>query len=70
MDEATSVFLNRFVHTYQRLTGGASALLHHKLIPILKHNSIILANSKDSLHMANVRGGLKLWRLYSVLKAL
>jgi len=73
VDEATSVFLNRFADTYQRLTGGAlawdniiltgggSALLHQKLIPILKHNNIILADSKESLHMANVRGGLKLW---------
>ena len=76
------MFLNRFADTYQRLaggalswdniilTGGGSALLHHKLIPILKHNNIILANSKDSLHLANVRGGLKLWRLYDALKVL
>jgi len=82
VDEATSVFLNRFADTYQRLaggalswdniilTGGGSALLHHKLIPILKHNNIILADCKDSLHMANVRGGLKLWRLYDALKVL
>ncbi len=82
VNEATSVFLNRFADTYQRLaggalswdniilTGGGSALLHHKLIPILKHNNIILADSKDSLHLANVRGGLKLWRLYDALKVL
>lgn len=82
IDEATSVFLNRFADTYQRLaggalswdniilTGGGSALLHHQLIPILKHNNIILADSKDSLHLANVRGGLKLWRLYDALKVL
>jgi hypothetical protein len=82
VDEATSVFLNRFADTYQRLaggalswdniilTGGGSALLHHKLIHILKHNNIILADSKESLHLANVRGGLKLWRLYDALKVL
>jgi len=82
VEEATSVFLNRFADTYQRLaggalswdniilTGGGSALLHHKLIPILKHNSVILADSKESLHLANVRGGLKLWRLYDALKVL
>jgi hypothetical protein len=82
IDEATSVFLNRFADTYQRLaggalswdniilTGGGSALLHHQLIPILKHNNIILADSKDSLHLANMRGGLKLWRLYDALKVL
>jgi hypothetical protein len=82
VDEATSLFLNRFADTYQRLaggalawdsiilTGGGSALLYQKLNPILKHNNAILADSKDSLHLANVRGGLKLWRLYEALKAL
>jgi len=82
VDEATSMFLNRFADTYQRLaggalswdniilTGGGSALLHNKLIPILKHNNILLADSKESLHLANVRGGLKLWRLYDALKVL
>jgi len=82
VDEATSVFLNRFADTYQRLaggalawdniilTGGGSALLHHKLVPILKHNNVILADTKESLHLANVRGGLKLWRLYEALKVL
>jgi len=52
------------------LASGGSALLHHKLIPILGHNNIILAESKESLHLANVRGGLKLWRLYNALKVL
>ena len=82
VDEATSLFLNRFADTYQRLaggalswdniilTGGGSALLHHKLVPILKHNNIILADSKENLHLANVRGGLKLWRLYEALQVL
>ena len=82
VEEATSLFLNRFADTYQRLaggalawdniilTGGGSALLHHKLVPILKHNNVILADAKESLHLANVRGGLKLWRLYETLKVL
>jgi len=82
IEEATSLFLNRFADTYQRLaggalswdniilTGGGSALLHHKLRPILKHNNVILAESKEDLHLANVRGGLKLWRLYEALKVL
>ena len=77
--ESTSLFLNRFLDTYQRvsggalswdniiLTGGGSALLHNKLVPILKHNNVILADSKESLHLANVRGGLKLWRLYKAV---
>ena len=82
VDEATSLFLNRFADTYQRLaggalswdniilTGGGSALLHNKLIPILKHNNIVLADTKENLHLANVRGGLKLCRLYEALKVL
>ena len=82
VDEATSLFLNRFADTYQRLaggalswdniilTGGGCALLHQKLLPILKHKNVILADSKSSLHFANVRGGLKLWRLYEALKLL
>jgi hypothetical protein len=82
VEEATSLFLNRFADTYQRLargaltwdniilTGGGSALLHQRLIPILKHNRVILAEAKESLHLANVRGGLKLWRPYEVLKML
>jgi len=82
VDEATSLFLNRFADTYQRiaggalawdtiiLTGGGSALLHKKLLPILKHENVVLADQIDNLHLANVRGGLKLWRLYDALKLL
>ncbi len=82
VNEATSLFLNRFADTYQRiaggalawdtiiLTGGGSALLRQKLLPILKHENVILADELDSLHLANVRGGLKLWRLYDALKVL
>ena len=82
VNEATSLFLNRFADTYQRiaggalawdtiiLTGGGSALLRQKLLPILKHENVMLADQLDSLHLANVRGGLKLWRLYDALKLL
>ena len=82
VEEATSLFLNHFIDTYQRLaggalawdtiilTGGGSALLYHKIKPLLKHNNVMLADDLDSLHMANVRGGLKLWRLYDALKVL
>jgi hypothetical protein len=82
VNEATSLFLNRFADTYQRvaggalswdtiiLTGGGSALLHQRLLPILKHGNVMLAARLDSLHLANVRGGLKLWRLYDTLKLL
>jgi hypothetical protein len=30
----------------------------------------ILADDLESLHLANVLGGLKLWRLYEALKVL
>lgn len=82
VEEATSLFLNQFSDAYQRvaggalawdsviLTGGGSALLYNKLLPVLNHSNIILADKLDSLHLANVRGGLKLWRLYDALNVL
>ncbi len=82
VDEATSLFMNRFADTYQRLaggaiawdtiilTGGGSALLYHKIKPLLKHGNVMLADEMNTLHLANVRGGLKLWRLYDALKIL
>jgi len=82
VEEATSLFLNRFADTYQRLaggalawdaiilTGGGNALLLTKIKPLLKHKNIILADDIENLHFANVRGGLKLWRLYESLNVL
>jgi len=82
VEEATSLFLNRFADTYQWLaggallwdtiilTGGGSAMLYQKLKSLLKHDNVMLADSIDSLHLANVRGGMKLWRLYEELKVL
>ncbi len=82
VEEATSLFLNRFADSYQRLaggalswdaiilTGGGSALLYPRVKTILKHQNVILADGIDVLHLANVRGGLKLWRLYEILEVL
>jgi hypothetical protein len=82
VQEATNLLLNRIADTYQRiaggalnwdhivLTGGGSALLHQRLLPLLKHESILLADELESIHLANVRGGLKLWRLYEALLVL
>ncbi|MGD8750931.1 MAG: ParM/StbA family protein [Anaerolineales bacterium] len=82
VDEATSLMLNRIADTYQRIaggalswdavimTGGGSALLYDRLLPILDHNHIILADELESIHLANVRGGLKLWRLYGAIGVL
>jgi len=80
--EATNLLLNRFADTYQRvaggalgwdaviLTGGGSALLYQRLLSILNHAKVILADEIECLHLANVRGGLKLWRLYEALQLL
>ena len=81
-EEATSLMLNRVADTYQQiaggalswdtiiLTGGGSALLHQRLLTILNHEKIVLADKLEDMHLANVRGGLKLWRLYDALKVL
>ncbi len=80
--EATSMLLNRITDTYQRiaggalgwdtliLTGGGSAMLYERLLPLLNHEHVILADDVESIHLANVRGGLKLWRLYEALELL
>jgi len=52
------------------LTGGGSALLYQRLLPVLNHENVILADDIESIHLANVRGGLKLWRLYDALNIL
>jgi len=82
IEEATSLMLNRVADTYQRiaggalswdsiiLTGGGSALLYQKLNPVLNHENVILADETECLHLANVRGGMKLWRLYEALQVL
>jgi hypothetical protein len=80
--EATGVLLSRIAETYQHvaggalpwdsiiLTGGGSAMLYDRLLPLLAHDHVVLADDADSIHLANVRGGLKLWRLYEMLELL
>ena len=80
--EATSTLLNRIADTYQNvaggplpwdsivLTGGGSAMLYDRLMPILRHERVVLADEPETIHMANVRGGLKLWKLYEILDLL
>ncbi len=77
--EATNMLLNRIANTYQRiaggslswdaiiLTGGGSALLYKRLLPMFNNKNVVLADDIESIHLANVRGGLKLWRLYEAL---
>ena len=38
--------------------------------PLLRHNNVMLADGVECLHLANVRGGIKLRRLYDTLKVL
>jgi hypothetical protein len=80
--ESTSVLLNRIADTYQNvaggalpwdtiiLTGGGSAMLFDRLLPLLEHDHVILAEDAETIHLANVRGGLKMWRLYEALDLL
>jgi len=82
VEESTSLMLNRIADTYQRiaggalswdsiiLTGGGSGFLHNRLLSILNHDNVILADDLESIHFANVRGGLKLWCLYEALQVL
>jgi len=76
VNEATNVLLNRIRDTYQDLaggalpwdsiilTGGGSAMLYEHLLPLLEHNRVLLSEKSEKNHLANVRGGIKLWRLY------
>ncbi|MCU0485170.1 MAG: hypothetical protein MUC85_03570 [Anaerolineales bacterium] len=47
-----------------------SGLLYKRLHPLLNHEQVILAEDLENIHLANVRGGLKLWRLYEALQVL
>ena len=47
------------------LTGGGSSMLYTHLLPVLEHGSIILAeNNPAEMHLANVRGGMKMWKMW------
>lgn len=75
-DQAVSVLLNRIAEAYQQRAGGATAwdtiiltgggigVIHERLCPLLGHNNIVFAEALPSIHLANVRGGLKLYRLF------
>jgi len=49
------------------LTGGGSGLLYTYLWDHIQNKNIHLADEPGELHLANVRGGLKLWRLYTAI---
>jgi hypothetical protein len=80
--EAANVLVNRIADTYQTtanggadfdsiiLTGGGSALIAGLLLPVLKHSRVVMADEPTAIHLANVRGGLKYWRLLEALNLL
>jgi len=53
-----------FAYDAVLFTGGGSGLLWRYLESAIENRNICLADDESQLHMANVRGGLKLWRLY------
>jgi hypothetical protein len=82
VSEAVNQLLNQFSSAYQSqagggvdfdhivLTGGGSALLLPRLQTILNHGNVLLAEDRDSVHLANVRGGQKLMRLYERIEVM
>jgi threonine dehydrogenase-like Zn-dependent dehydrogenase len=49
------------------LTGGGSGLLYKRLLSILNHERVILADDLERIYLANVRNGSKMWKLYETL---
>lgn len=82
IQQATNRLLNRIEKAYTSiaggpfpydtigLTGGGSADLYDRLLPLLNHDHVILADEPGSIYMANVRGGLKLYRMLEATEAL
>ncbi len=76
--EAASNVLEQIRNTYQNLakgaarwdsivlTGGGSAMLYDRLRDeVLEHGRVFIAdNDLEAVHLANVRGGMKLYRFY------
>jgi len=78
IDEAVFQLINSFAGIYQAqaqgglpydniiLTGGGAVMLYDHLVPVLDHGSIVLAEDRDAIHLANVRGGAKLLNMYQL----
>lgn len=77
-NQACNMLVNQIVNIYDSyggsanydyvlLTGGGSALLENRLRNVIQHNAIILADRSEELHLANVRGGMKFFRLHEAV---
>lgn len=74
--QSVNLLLNRIANAYKTkagggidfdsiiLTGGGPGTLENHLRPILAHEHVLLADDAAKIHLANVRGGRKLWKFY------
>lgn len=52
---------------YLLLTGGGSALLERRLKQALGHPNTVMAERAGDMHLANIRGGMKMMRFYETM---
>ena len=75
VEKSSGAWLSRIGSTYRDVAGGplqwdsivlsgGAAMHYDRLPPILDHKHVLLADVPSKIHLANVRGGLKLWKLY------
>jgi hypothetical protein len=72
---ALDVYLNKLRVAFQQhaggalpwrtiiVTGGGAGVVFDRLPALFGHNNVIMAGERNSIHMANVRGAQKLWRI-------
>lgn len=76
VDSSVNLLINRIDTAYQRraggpipwsnivLTGGGVGLIESQLRDVLDHSNIYMAERPDKIHLANIRGGLKMCRMW------
>lgn len=55
---------------YLLLTGGGSALLEQRIRQYLQHPRTVMAERPVDMHLANIRGGMKMMRFYEAMGVL
>lgn len=70
---ALDVYLNKLLVAFQQhaggalpwrtiiVTGGGAGVVFDRLAALFNHNNIVLAGDRKDIHMANVRGAVRLW---------